>query len=57
MEASDQARVPEDTVGYIVYRADSRDGEYYQASPLLFEPEWTDEDADPLPITGTKSRY
>ena len=26
-----------DTAGYIVYRADSENGPYYQASPLLFE--------------------
>ena len=48
MEPLTRQECLEDTVGYIVYRADSRDGEYYQASPLLFEPEWTDEDADPF---------
>ena len=36
----------EDTVGYIVYRSDKKDGTYYQASPLLFEREWIDKDAD-----------
>jgi hypothetical protein len=36
----------EDTVGYLVYRSDKEDGTYYQASPLLFEPQWTDESAD-----------
>lgn len=35
-----------DTVGYIVYRSDKKDGTYYQASPLLFEPEWADTEAD-----------
>lgn len=42
---SEQCR--ETTVGYIVYRADQQDGVYYQASPLLFTTQWTDEDADP----------
>ncbi len=36
----------EDTVGYIVYRSDTRDGTYYQASPLLFENRWADTEAD-----------
>lgn len=36
----------EDTVGYIVYRSDTRDGTYYQASPLLFENRWVDTEAD-----------
>jgi hypothetical protein len=36
----------EDTVGYIVYRSDARDGTYYQASPLLFENRWADTEAD-----------
>ena len=35
-----------DTVGYIVYRSDKKDGTYYQASPLLFEPKWQDTEAD-----------
>jgi PKD repeat protein len=35
-----------DTVGYIVYRSDKKDGTYYQASPLLFEPKWKDTEAD-----------
>jgi len=38
----------EDTVGYIVYRSDTRDGTYYQASPLLFSNSWVDEAADPF---------
>jgi PKD repeat protein len=41
---SEQCR--KDTVGYIVYRSDTQDGVYYQASPLLFEQKWTDTDAD-----------
>ena len=36
----------EDTVGYIVYRADKEEGPYYQASPLLFNTGWVDEEAD-----------
>ena len=36
----------EDTVGYIVYRSDTRDGTYYQASPLLFQNRWADTEAD-----------
>lgn len=36
----------EDTVGYIVYRSDKKDGTYYQASPLLFVREWIDKNAD-----------
>jgi PKD repeat protein len=36
----------EDTVGYIVYRADKKEGSYYQASPLLFNTEWVDMEAD-----------
>ncbi len=36
----------EDTVGYIVYRSDKKDGTYYQASPLLFEREWIDKNSD-----------
>lgn len=36
----------EDTVGYIVYRSDSREGSYDQVSPLVFEPHWTDPWAD-----------
>ncbi|MDD4140356.1 MAG: hypothetical protein PHX81_09030, partial [Eubacteriales bacterium] len=36
----------EDTVGYIVYRSDTEDGEYLQASPLLLETKWTDGQAD-----------
>ena len=36
----------EDTVGYVVYRGDKKDGTYYQASPLLFQREWIDKDAD-----------
>jgi PKD repeat protein len=35
-----------DTVGYIVYRSDKKDGTYYQASPLLFEQKWEDTEAD-----------
>ncbi|HWR19946.1 MAG TPA: hypothetical protein VN608_10015 [Clostridia bacterium] len=42
-----QAKCRETTVGYIVYRSDTQDGTYYQASPLLFETQWTDESADP----------
>jgi PKD repeat protein len=37
----------EDTVGYIVYSSDTKDGTYYQASPLLFDNRWVDEAADP----------
>ena len=37
----------EDTVGYIVYRSDTKDGTYYQASPLLFDNRWVDEAAAP----------
>lgn len=37
----------DDTVGYIVYRSDTKDGTYYQASPLLFTNSWVDETADP----------
>lgn len=37
----------QDTVGYIVYRSDTADGEYYQVSPLLFETKWEDTDANP----------
>jgi len=44
----------EDTVGYLVYRSDKEDGTYYQASPLLFEPQWTDEDADPFALNWYK---
>jgi len=36
----------EDTVGYIVYRSDTENGTYYQASPLLFDNRWVDESAD-----------
>ena len=37
----------DETVGYIVYRSDTEDGEYYQASPMVFEPKWVDKEADP----------
>ncbi len=43
-----------DTVGYIVYRSDTRDGTYYQASPLVFETRWVDEDADPYAMNYYK---
>ncbi len=39
-------RCLEETVGYVVYRADSLDGEYLQVSPLLFDTAWVDEAAD-----------
>ncbi len=35
-----------DSVGYIVYRADTEEGPYYQASPLLFNTGWVDNEAD-----------
>lgn len=44
----------EDTVGYIVYRSDTADGIYYQASPLLFDNKWTDEEADPYAFNRYK---
>lgn len=37
-----------DTVGYIVYRSDNKEGPYYQASPLLFETWGQDTEADPF---------
>ncbi len=40
-------RCLEETVGYIVYRSDTKNGEYYQASPMVFAPTWTDKNADP----------
>ncbi|OQA73265.1 MAG: hypothetical protein BWY35_00654 [Firmicutes bacterium ADurb.Bin248] len=46
----------ETTVGYIVYRADQQDGTYYQASPLLFTTQWTDEEADPSAFNWYKVR-
>lgn len=46
----------QDTVGYIVYRADQEDGTYYQASPLLFETRWADEGADPSAYNWYKVR-
>ncbi len=39
-------RCLEETVGYVVYRADREDGEYLQVSPLLFDTAWVDEKAD-----------
>ena len=42
-----QEQCLDDTVGYIVYRSDTEDGTYYQASPLLFTNSWVDENADP----------
>lgn len=44
----------EDTVGYIVYRSDTKDGTYYQASPLLFDNKWTDDNADPYAFNWYK---
>lgn len=46
----------EDTVGYIVYRSDTKDGTYYQASPLLFENKWTDMEADIIAFNWYKVR-
>ena len=47
MKNLDNQQCLDETVGYIVYRSDTKDGEYYQASPMVFEPEWVDEGADP----------
>jgi len=49
-----QEQCRETTVGYIVYRSDTQDGTYYQASPLLFETQWTDESADPAAFNWYK---
>lgn len=45
MENLDWKQCREDTVGYILYHSDSENGEYYQASPLVFETNWTDSTA------------
>ena len=40
--------------GYIVYRAKSQNGTYYQASPLLTATGWIDNDADPAAVNWYK---